>query len=222
MSISRRTLIGLIPLYVGIRKSPCLAQLKTITRGDVDRLLDTKDPKGHCREQHDHDKDDFDDWRGSLEWSASDCGHNEGAAAALKLAATNGLSYPELMRGCPESESEIPLVERAIKDPNELDYALRAVPQEKIDRLKDALRQGKPVVDVLVMATDDPEGQEAVGEVWRRRAMMRFASQLAANGKLAPATAIAVASQWHNCQAFRCLLRHTADVASWLRSKPAR
>jgi hypothetical protein len=211
-------MIGLLPLCVEGSAHLSLAQARTVTRADVDRLLNTKNPIAHCTQRHNHADDNFEDWRGSLAWSASDCGHNEGAAAVLKLAAGNGLSYPELMTGCRETEDEISIVDQAMKDPSKLDYALRGLPGEKRNELKDAIKHGNSFVEILVKAVDAQGGEVAVGEVWRRRAMMRFASKLAVNGKSVPATAIAVASQWHNCHAFRCLLRHTPEVALWLPS----
>src|SRR5437868_5569569 len=104
MLLSRRSLIGLLPLLVEAFPRELFSQARTVTRADVDKLLDTSTPIAHCNQKHYHGDDSFDDWRGSLTWSASDCGHNEGAAAALKAAAQNGLSYPELMQGCSESE----------------------------------------------------------------------------------------------------------------------
>jgi hypothetical protein len=184
----------------------------------VDALLNTKNPTAHCIAQHNHADDSFDDWRGSLVWAAADCGHNDGAFAVLKLAAANGLAYPELMKGCRETEAEISTVDQALKDPSKLDYALGVLPGEKINELKDAIKHGESFVGTLVKAVDVPGGDVAVGEVWRRKAMMTFASKLAVSGKSAPATAIAVASQWHNCQTFRCLLRHTAEISQWLQS----
>jgi hypothetical protein len=81
--------------------------------------------------------------------------------------------------------------------------------------LKKMLKDGKSASEVLAEA---PEG--AAGEAWRRKAMMRFAASLAKSGNLAVAIAIATVSQWHNCQAFRCLFRHPAEVGDWLRNKP--
>jgi|GEM_PF-6623872 hypothetical protein len=59
---------------------------------------------------------------------------------------------------------------------------------------------------------------DAVGEIWKRRDMMAFAKDIAKGGFIIQATTIAVASQWHNCHAFRCLLRHTPETAEWLLS----
>jgi hypothetical protein len=77
------------------------------------------------------------------------------------------------------------------------------------------LKEKKPATEVLAEAPED-----AVGEAWRRKAMMKFASSLAKGGNLAVAVAIATASQWHNCQEFRCLLRHPTEVGEWLRNRP--
>ena len=216
MIMTRRTLMISIPLLVGAHlvESKCVfAAGNTVTRADIDKLLDTKDPENHCGEKHDHSDDSFDDWKGSLEWSAQDCGHNEGAGPIVRVAVANGLSYPELMLGCPDTESAIPIVEQAMKDPATLDNYLRLMPQDKAAALKQALKEGKSPTDILAMAPED-----AVGEAWRRKAMMKFAKTLAAKGKVAPATAIATASQWHNCHAFKCLLRHPGEIASWLKA----
>jgi hypothetical protein len=75
------------------------------------------------------------------------------------------------------------------------------------------LKRGVPPAEVLASAPD-----EAVGEAWRTKAMIRFASSLAKKDSLAPAAAIAIGSQWHNCQEFECLLRHPNEVALWLRN----
>jgi hypothetical protein len=48
--------------------------------------------------------------------------------------------------------------------------------------------------------------------------MMKFAKALAAKGKVAEAVAIATASQWHNCHAFKCLLRHPMEIVAWLKT----
>jgi alkylhydroperoxidase family enzyme len=58
----------------------------------------------------------------------------------------------------------------------------------------------------------------AAGNLWRRREMIRFASDVAKKGHGVEATAIAVAGQWHNCHAFRALVRHQSDVQNWLLS----
>ena len=59
---------------------------------------------------------------------------------------------------------------------------------------------------------------DVVGEIWKRRDMMAFGKDIAKGGFIIQATTIAVASQWHNCHAFRALLRHTPEVANWLLS----
>jgi hypothetical protein len=59
---------------------------------------------------------------------------------------------------------------------------------------------------------------DGVGEIWKRREMMAFAKGIARTGHIVQAASIAIASQWHNCHAFRCLLRHTNDVVGWLLS----
>jgi hypothetical protein len=186
----------------------------TVTRSDIDKLLDTTQPETHCQMKHNHNDTSFDNWEGSLKWAAADCGHNEGAGAVIKLAVKNELSYPDLMCGCPESELLIPEVNEVLKNPDALDkYAGEASPSQ-IANLKDMLKRGVPPAEVLASA---PDG--AVGEAWRRKAMIRFASTLAKKGSPAPAAAIAVASQWHNCQEFKCLLRYTSEVADWLQSQ---
>jgi hypothetical protein len=76
-------------------------------------------------------------WAGSLRWSASDCGHNEGAGAAIKLAVKNGLSYPGMMYGCAASESLVPQIDEAIKNPAALDQYLGhgvTVPDRRCER----------------------------------------------------------------------------------------
>jgi hypothetical protein len=101
--MNRRSFIAAFPFLVGAYSTDrnlLLGNAKeAITRSDVDRLLDTKDPERHCGESHNHSDHRFDDWLGSLLWSASDCGHNEGAGAVIKLAVSNGLRYPELVYG---------------------------------------------------------------------------------------------------------------------------
>jgi hypothetical protein len=183
-----------------------------VTRADVNKLLDTADPENHCGERHDHSDNSFDDWKGSLEWSARDCGHNEGAAPVIRLAVANGLSYPGFMRDCPDTENAIPIVEKAMKDPATLDDYLRLIPQDKAVALKQALKDGKSPAEILVLAPED-----VIGEAWRRVAMMKFAKALSTQGKIAPAVAIATASQWHNCHAFKCLLRHPGEIVVWLK-----
>jgi hypothetical protein len=217
--MNRRSMILAIPLLAGAhigRLLVCFEKLEgQVSRTDIDRVLDTATPENHCQMQHNHGDNSFDDWEGSLKWSADDCGHNEGAGAVIKLAAGNGLSFPELMRGCPDSESYIPRAQEIIKNPDRLDEYSGLLSSSQLAALKKMLKEGKSAPEVLAEA---PEA--AAGEAWRRKAMMRFASALAKKGNLAAATAIATASQWHNCQAFRCLLRHPNEVGNWLRSRP--
>lgn len=54
-----------------------------------------------------------------------------------------------------------------------------------------------------------------LGNLWKRREMISFAKEAAKAGN-AQATAIAISCQWHNCQAFACLLAHPAEVRTWL------
>ena len=63
-----------------------------------------------------------------------------------------------------------------------------------------------PVIDVVA------------GNVWKRRDMMFFAVDLAHRGALPVAVAIATASQWHNCHAFKWLLMHPNQTAAWLQA----
>jgi hypothetical protein len=216
--MNRRSMILAIPLLAGAhigRFLVCSEKLEgQVKRSDLGRLLDTTAPESHCQMQHNHQDNSFDDWAGSLKWSADDCGHNEGASAVIKLAVRNGLSFPELMRGCPDSERYIPRAEEVIRNPDTLDQYSGFLTPSQLAVLKKMLKDGRSAPEVLAEA---PEG--AAGEAWRRKAMMRFASALAKKGNLGAATAIAAASQWHNCQAFRCLLRHSAEVAEWLRSR---
>jgi len=213
--MNRRTLITSLPLWTGMcalaRLSLFGEPVEPVTRAAVDGLLDTGHPESHCAMRHDHNARGSDDWAGSLRWSASDCGHNEGAGAAIKLAVKNGLSYPGMMYGCAASESLIPQIDQAIKNPAALDQYLGMASPSQIAAVRDMLKQGKSFTEILATAPD-----EAVGEVWRRRPMLGFASSLARKGALAPAVAIAIASQWHNCQEFKCLLRHPNEVARWL------
>jgi hypothetical protein len=217
--MNRRSLIFAIPLLAGAHIGRLLLYSEKleaqVQRADIDRLLDTATPENHCQMQHNHGDNRFDDWQGSLKWAADDCGHNEGAGAVIKLAIRNGLSFPELMRGCPDSERYIPRAEEVIKNPDRLDEYSGFLTPSQLAALKKMLKEGKSAPEILA---DAPEG--AAGEAWRRKAMMRFASALAKRGSHAAATAIATASQWHNCQAFRCLLRHSSEVAEWLRSRP--
>jgi hypothetical protein len=213
--MNRRRLIGAIPLvaslYAVAPRHLFGEPMQPVTRAEVDHLLDTNHPENHCMMRHDHKDVSFDNWEGSLRWSASDCGHNEGAGAAIKLAVKNGLSYPEMMYGCAASESLLPEIDEAIKNPAALDRYLGMASSSQIAAVRDMLKQGKGFTEILASAPD-----EAVGEVWRRKPMLRFANSLAGKGVLAPAVAIATASQWHNCQEFKCLLRHPNEVARWL------
>jgi hypothetical protein len=216
--MNRRRLLFAIPLVAGAHVARSLVPIKKwtapITRTEIDRLLDTTQPELHCRMNHNHADASVNDWEGSLKWSAADCGHNEGAGAVIKLAVKNGLSYPELMCGCPDSERLIPEVEAAVQNPDTLDRYLGPASPSQIAALKKMLKNGSSVSEILSTAPD-----EAVGEVWRRRAMMRFASKLAKRGPLATAIAVAIASQWHNCQEFKCLLRHLNEVGQWLQQQ---
>jgi len=217
--VNRRTLIGALPLWAGLH-APASRLLfgesqDLVTRAELDRLLDTGHPENHCAMRHDHSAQGSDDWAAALGWSASDCGHNEGAGAAIKLAVSNGLSYPAMMHGCAASESLIPPIDEAIKNPAALDQYLGMASPSQIAAVRDMLKRGKSFTEILATAPD-----EAVGEVWRRRPMLRFACSLARKGNLAPAVAIAIASQWHNCQEFKCLLRHLNEVARWLQTQP--
>jgi hypothetical protein len=218
--MNRRTLIAALPFWMGMyaaaRASLFAQSAEPVSRAQVDSLLDTSHPESHCAMNHDHNARGSDDWAGSLRWSASDCGRNEGAGAAIKLAVKNGLSYPGMMYGCSASESLIPEIDEAIKNPAALDQYLGMASQSQIATMRDMLKQGKSFPEILAVA---PDG--AVGEVWRRRPMLRFASSLARTGSLVPAVAIATASQWHNCQEFKCLLRHPNEVARWLLLQPA-
>ena len=123
--MNRRSLLLAMPLFasasLGRPLMAILSQAGSIARSDIDRLLNTTHPELHCTMNHNHNDTSFDDWEGSLKWSAADCGHNEGAGAVIKLAVKNGLSYPELMCGCPQSEALIPQVEEARKNPDTLD-----------------------------------------------------------------------------------------------------
>ena len=59
----------------------------------------------------------------------------------------------------------------------------------------------------------------AAGNLWRRRDMMEFAKTIYRSQypKAAKAgVAIVVASQWHNCHAFRCLAANTDEIGNWL------
>jgi len=127
---------------------------------DFGQYIDIANPEYHCRERHDHSDNSYDDWRRSLEWSAGDTGHNEGAAVAVDIALEVGL---------------------------QLDPSIAHV------------------------------AGDAVGEVWKRREMMSFAKDLA-KVNLIPAMDIALASQWHNCHAFKSILRHPVETAGWLLS----
>jgi hypothetical protein len=214
-AVNRRTVLWALPLCAGfyaVASHPLFGEPQDlVTRAELDRLLYTGHPESHCTMRHDHNARGSDDWAGSLRWSASDCGHNEGAGAAIKLAVKNGLSYPSMMYGCAASEALIPQIDEAIKNPAALDQYLGMASPSQIATVRAMLKEGKSFTEILATAPD-----EAVGEVWRRRPMLGFASSLARKGALATAVAIAIASQWHNCQEFKCLLRHPNDVARWL------
>ena len=211
--MNRRTLLFAIPLLATARLEIFASPAQTkVSESDIDRLLDTTYPERHCQMEHDHSVSTFDDWEGSLKWSSEDCGHNEGSGPVIRLAVENGLSYPALMRGCPQSEEFIPEVEEARKNPDTLDRYSGWVSPSQLATLKQMFRDRRPIPEILAAA---PE--KAVGEAWRRRAMMRFAAELSKKDSLPPAAAIATASQWHNCHAFKCLLRHPNEICDWLK-----
>jgi hypothetical protein len=60
-------------------------------------------------------------------------------------------------------------------------------------------------------------GEPMTGEVWKRRDMMVFAKGLAAKGQMKAVVGVAVASQWQDCWAFRCLAAQKGNVAEWLK-----
>jgi hypothetical protein len=213
--MNRRTLLCAVPLLAAARAQGFvfLPQRQSAS-SEVERLLDTTHPERHCQMSHNHNDSSFDDWEGSLQWAAHDCGHNEGAGPVIKLAVSSGLSSPELMYGCHDSEGLIPQVQEAIKNPDALDQFSGWVTPAQLMALKRMLREGKSFPEVLSEAPP-----QAIGEVWKRVAMMRFASRLAKKNSEAAAVAIATASQWHNCQAFRCLLRHPDKIYNWLRGR---
>ena len=137
----------------------------------------------------------------------------------FSLAVRHKLSYPDLMLGCPQTEQIVPRIDELMKDPGFVDRLLELIPKDKaaliapdqITALRSAIKEGKSFIEILKMVPN-----EVLGEVWRRNSMMRFAQTLARSGNIIPATAIATASQWHNCHGFRCLLRHPNDVGLWL------
>lgn len=59
-------------------------------------------------------------------------------------------------------------------------------------------------------------GGDLLANAWPRRDMMRFAIDIAKAGFLPQGTSIAIASQWHNCHAFKCLVFHAPEVGAWL------
>jgi hypothetical protein len=59
-------------------------------------------------------------------------------------------------------------------------------------------------------------GGAALADVWHRSAMMQFAVLVAKSGQPLVGTAIAIASQWNNCHAFKCLVFHSPEVTAWL------
>lgn len=220
MFMSRRMILKYLPFagsYVCRFGLPIRALTSTSVRiDDLKCYLDTAAPEKHCTEKHDHTDNTFDDWRGVLAWSDANCGYNEGAAAVVAVAVEYGLSYPDLMLGCIETENLIPRVDRALKDPAYLKSELSRVPPrylspEDASKIEQAVSDGKSFTEILLMAPPP-----AAGHVWRRKAMLRFARTLVRKGKVVQATAIASSSQWHNCVAFRCLLRHSDDVVVWL------
>lgn len=81
------------------------------------------------------------------------------------------------------------------------------------------IKSGLPVPDILAKALQ-AGGEQVLGNLWPRRDMMQFAKSLyqipGGLGEKA-AIAIVVASQWHNCHAFRCLVAHTDEIGDWLR-----
>jgi hypothetical protein len=180
---------------------------------DINSLLDIEHPELHCLEKHNHDDSTFDKWEDLLTWANRNCGYNEGAGWVIKLAVKEGLSYPELMQGCPDAERYIPLVEEAKRNPDSLDRFSSRISPGELAALKKMLREEKPFPEILAEAP-----REAVGVVWSRKAMMRFASTLAKRHSCAAAAAIAIASQWHNCHGFKCLLRHPDEICDWLRN----
>src|ERR1700753_3604269 len=55
------------------------------------QFLDIINPENHCQEDYDHSDNSYDDWEESLNWSANDTGHNEGAAAPVDIGLEVGL-----------------------------------------------------------------------------------------------------------------------------------
>jgi hypothetical protein len=60
-------------------------------------------------------------------------------------------------------------------------------------------------------------GGGVIGNLWKRRDMMAFAKSLA-RGLNPNAAALAIACQWHNCHALKCLAAHPVEVQEWLRT----
>jgi hypothetical protein len=60
-------------------------------------------------------------------------------------------------------------------------------------------------------------GGAALANAWPRRDMMAFAKSMA-RGLNPNAAALAMACQWHNCHAFKCLAAHPFEVQEWLRT----
>ena len=57
---------------------------------------------------------------------------------------------------------------------------------------------------------------QGLGNVWDRCNMMHFAADVARTGNIDVAVGIAIASQWHNCHALKCLVFHAVEVAAWI------
>jgi hypothetical protein len=140
-------MIFAIPLLAGARIGKSIFFFEEtsdqVKRSDLDLLLDTSSPEDHCQMHHDHKDDNFNDWERSLKWSADDCGHNEGVGPVIKLAVKNGLSFPELMRGCPDSERYIPPAEEVIENPDELDQYAGLLSSSQLATPKKMLKERK-------------------------------------------------------------------------------
>jgi hypothetical protein len=72
-------------------------------------------------------------------------------------------------------------------------------------------KYGLGVPDILAKL-----GGAVAGNVWKRREMIRFARDVAKSGHPWEGAAIAIAGQWHNCHAFKCLIAHPVEVIGWL------
>jgi hypothetical protein len=86
-----------------------------------------------------------------------------------------------------------------IENPDELDQYAGLLSSSQLATLKKMLKEKKPAAEILAEAPEP-----AVGEAWRRKAMMRFARSLAKSENLAVAVAIATASQ--------CTIVRNSDV----------